>query len=556
MHTCPVCYNPLSDEDAVCNVCGLNFVGSQASDPASERHCSVPKHKKETPLDEALAKLPFRVTEKIIKRIGITLAAVFLFSCVLSFFKPAADPSYLLYAKNEEIFFTKADKLSPKQVTFDYGKTVFDYDIGRYYRLSNDGKRIFFFDYGSNNLYYRSSKLNKEAVFLASNVNSYDISDSGELLTYIKDGNLLYQHNLKKQLNLIDDGVVAFYASGDGKSVVYTKYEDEIYSLYRYRFGKTPEQVASEVSNICYLSEDFTTVFYTKQGYLFRDQIGGKSLKIASDVYNVIKVYDNGKAYFVTVDAESGRSDLCYFDGKKSRIICENYGGFTDFSDKRPAIVFCTPVDDDLIYFVSVEDKVFKIDKKVYDTVHIDPSGSNIYLIADASTEDRKGDLYKASISKNGIKRYKLVDEQVYEGKYVDTDKFVYVKNYDVSRYSGDIYLNGKLIGEGLAWSETSYIEMTESFVAFRNLNGIMGDMCYYRNGKLKEVAKNVLITNFCITASGDVLYLAEYSELHSLGELYIFNGSRSKSVDVGVSFVTDAYSSEEIRELLKKSIV
>lgn len=50
--------------------------------------------------------------------------------------------------------------------------------------------------------------------------------------------------------------------------------------------------------------------------------------------------------------------------------------------------------------------------------------------------------------------------------------------------------------------------------------------MYFYKNGRSKLVAEKVLMSNYFLTDNGNVLYLADYSEAYSVGELLIFNGS------------------------------
>ena len=164
--------------------------------------------------------------------------------------------------------------------------------------------------------------------------------------------------------------------------------------------------------------------------------------------------------------------------------------------------------------------------------------------------------MYKASVSKSGVKGVKLIDTDVYGGKYLYKGKFAYLKNYDPQTFSGEVFLNGKSLGAEISWSEMSYSSEKNGLIFFRNTNGRIGDMYFYKNGRSKLVAEKVLMSNYFLTDNGNVLYLADYSEAYSVGELFIFNGSKSKHVDVGVSFIADTYNGDEFTEFLKQTLI
>jgi len=557
MPSCPFCYNPLNEDDEICDVCGSKIIrNDDESKPKSVSPVSAARHQKLTAFDEALEKLPFKVTDLLLKRIALVLAAVLLVSFVISFFKPDRSPDYILYGKDEEIFLSKTSAISPKQVTIDYGLDYFDNNLGLSYRVSENGKKVFFFDYGSNNLYYRTSKLNKDSVFLASNVLTYDINDAGNLITYVKDGNQLYQHNLSDQLNMIDSNVAAFVVSGDGKTILYTKYDGDTLNLCRYKFGKEAETVVSSVSSLSYISDDLSTVIYIKKGYLFKEKIGSKPQKITSNIHRVIKVYDENSLYFVVSDPESHTDSLYYYNGKKAKLVMNGYTGFTECGVETPSIAFSCINDSKITYYVAVEDKASEIEKSVFDNVYVDPSGKSIYFIADADPNTFLGNLYKASVSKGGVKSIKLVDENVYGGKFLDNGKFVYLKNYNPQTFSGEVFLNGKSLGKNISWMEISCSSELNGLIYFKNSNGRIGDMYFYKSGKEKKVAEKVLMSSYRITDGGEVLCLSDYSEAYSVGELKLFNGSKSKNVDVGVNYVADFYNDDEFTEYLKQTVI
>lgn len=57
--------------------------------------------------------------------------------------------------------------------------------------------------------------------------------------------------------------------------------------------------MASDVSALEYVTDDFSTVYYIKDDSLYKQIKGADKVKIASDVYDVLKIYDSGEIYYL-----------------------------------------------------------------------------------------------------------------------------------------------------------------------------------------------------------------------------------------------------------------
>ena len=554
MPECPVCFNQLSDTDTKCSVCGATVVHNDNSKETYPIR-TTSKHSKAGPLEEALSKLPFTFDSKKLKKYSLILAIVFVFSFILTFFKPSNSINYLLYAKDDEIFFSTVSKNDPKKLTENYGKKYYNYDLGLYYRLSQNGKRVFYFDNGSNNLYYKNSSLKGEPVFIASNVSLYDIDKSGKTVTYIRDGGNLYQHSVEKTSDPIDTDVISFITSEGENTLLYTKYDNGVLNLYRYN-GKNSEKIVDYLSQLSYVSEDLKTIYYTKKGYFFKQVIGKRPITIHKDIYNVIKVYDDGKAYFAVNNPDTHTSDLYFYNGKKSELVFSGYGSYSDTATDKPVIAFYATSGDGQKLYTAVGSKAAEVNGISSDNIYVDPTGKCVYYITDIDPVSFTGTLYKAKISPKGLSSSKKIETNVYNGKFVDGGKFLFIKNYNQNTYSGEVYLNDKKIGDNISWAHMTYIEKKGSFVFFEYSSELYGNMIYYNGKRVKRIDENILLTNYSITTKGDVVYLKNYSEDFLVGDMYIFNGSRSKEVDVGVTHVSKTYDKTDFNRYLKGSLV
>ncbi len=557
MRTCPVCYNELSDEATVCDVCGTAIVSEDIKETNTENLKSAPKHSKQSSLiSYELIEVLIQIVKRHFKIICASVGVLLVLVLILCLFIPSGSVNYFVYVKDDQVYMSKVSNISPKQATSDFGKGSFDSGLGQYCRLSDNGKKFFFFDGGTNNLYTRSSGLNDEPTFIASNISIYDINNSGNLLTYIKDGNKLFQHNLNKQLDMIDSGVVAFMSSSDGKTLLYTKLENDAQNLYSYKFGKEPELLVPMFDNLYYVSDDFDKIYFTKKGYFFKQKVGDRPETIASNVQNVIRVYESGEAYFIVKDQESYADNLYYYDGKKAKMVFGGISSFDASSAENPAITFTSAENGVTTYHIAVKSSAFELDPDTFGSVFIDSSGENIYYISNGSTQSHTGDLYTASISKKGIGNAELIDSDVFDFRFFDNREYLYIKNYNPVNSCGEVFANGKKVGDNISWTNVTYIEEKDCYIFFTNIDNEFGDMLYFDNGKVKDVATDVLLTNYQVTPGGEVLYLTQYSQVYKVGELFLFNGSKSKNIDLLVSQIAKVYVEDEFDEFLKNTMV
>ena len=222
MITCPQCNKELADGARFCDACGTKMpetifcsaCGQQTSTEfAFCQSCGASLAVEEVPVQEEavqeepvqyaepevqatnkfdisklLAKLPFKLDEKVAKLGAIALAGILVVVMIISLISGAVNKNNaVFYKKDGELMFSKLSKSKTWEVEED----------GRSPVLSKDGKKIFYLN-DENTLYYRSAtNAKKEPVKIASDVNSYIVNEKANRVTYHKNDNL-YQSNLKE----------------------------------------------------------------------------------------------------------------------------------------------------------------------------------------------------------------------------------------------------------------------------------------------------------------------------------------------------------------------
>ena len=265
---CPNCGNATSTEFAFCQNCGATL----AAEPAE----AAPEAAPAAPAAAAIAKVK-KLPKKLLLIGAAALAAIVLIGVILAIALSGGKNNYVLYLKDNEVFFTQVSKIKPMQVTEDMldGKDdLTDSAIQRTASqnrviMSKDGKNLFYgdeFEFSedgyvkSYTLYYRSAKdAKKEAVKLDSGVSGYIISENGKSVVYVKDGSV-YQHNLKEKTKIINE-CADFNVSKDLKVFFWT---DEEGDLYMKKAGQDKKKLDSEVGDIKYVNEKGSAVWYTK----------------------------------------------------------------------------------------------------------------------------------------------------------------------------------------------------------------------------------------------------------------------------------------------------
>lgn len=311
------------------------MVAEEAPAEQQEETPEKPKNKFKAALAAILAKLPIDFRKKKVKIwtavIAAVLVLVLVLSIVLSFL---GRNNYVLYLKEGELMFSSLSNVKPFQVTEDSTTA----SAAFYTRLSKDEKRIFYLDdieSGVGKLYYREvNKPKKDAEKIDSDVSQFMINEQGNRVTYYKEGKL-YQHNLKDREKLASDVKYGNWTvSKDGKNVLWLNQDGKAYFL---KVGSDKEKVDSNITRILQVSEDCKTVWYFKDENLYVKESKKTKKKIASDVADVLCIYESGGIYFLKGDTETiTLKDYVIDDMKESdaQMVEPVYPSWSEYYDR------------------------------------------------------------------------------------------------------------------------------------------------------------------------------------------------------------------------------
>lgn len=232
-----------------------------------------------------------------------------------SLFSGGGSSDFGLYTQDGEIVYTNHTKNDSWEVSsrllngnnvrdsylWDYAST-----ISAYTAITENGKRIFYPDYIEDfysgvTLYYRDlTNSNKDAVKLDSDITKYAINSEGSKLLYLKNsGSVLYLHDLEDKDKLASD-VSTFYTNHDLSKIIYRTTDNSVYS-WTAKEGST--KIATEIYSLNHVASDLSFIAYFKEDSLYTQATDGSEReKIASDISNVISIYDSGEIYYAKSD--------------------------------------------------------------------------------------------------------------------------------------------------------------------------------------------------------------------------------------------------------------
>ncbi len=619
---CPNCGSMTSADSAFCESCGTPMAAPAAESfpaPAEE----IPAVTDSEPKAPA-GKKPLPKNALLMGGIAVAVVAI-LVVVLIAIFGGKKENNYALYAKDGNLFYSDLKSKKAFQVSnrlyeeeMDAGslKDSISSD-GVYAQVSKDGKYIFYPDKisGGANLYYREiGKPKKEAVKIASDVDSmFFVNSNATLVTYQKDGGL-YQYNMKKDSSdKIASEVSGFVVTEDGKNFLYRKEDSSLYVKYG---KKDAEKISSDISYIYYFSEDLKTVYFTKNDgteekseiTLYKKVKGKDKVKVASDIYSVIKVYESGEIYYTTgesnevsvmtyvTDDKKNDSDydyiretlkemkttkyektLYYYDGKKASVISESFDDTLTYADEKPVIIFraegepakvkLSELDGAYEIYDHLENNgngdVIVASKGKFSTLEqkkrarsfsINAEGSTVYYIDDIADEKNYGDLYTFKVGKKGIDgKIEKYDSDVYYydlGFAEDSDKmFTYYKDYNEGK--GDLYLNKKKVDSDVS-SYAVDADLNKIFYETdKNKEKGTFTLKVYQNKKSKKIADDVYA--YTVTPDGRVLFLNDYSTTSYKGTLNVWKNGKSKKLDDDVVCLVEVYDTDTVYKFIRE---
>ncbi len=356
MRECPNCKKLLEDGTKFCDACGTAIPESEPIQEVTADLYAEPEvipqepeaqaPAKESPLNGLLATLK-KVPTKIWIIAGAAAAglALIILLCCLIF--GGGQDNYLMYIKEDELFFSDMGKDGAFQVTdrllddvesmsWSGGSTT----ISMY--ISINGDYIFYPDRiedGSEGptIYRRSLKDTKEEpIKIDADIICYAVNEKGNQMIYLKASGDLYLHDMENKEKLATE-VTGVQVAKDLKKAIY-KNEDG--DLYLWQDGEE-EKIVSEISSIAYMAADLSTVYYTKEDSLYKwTAKSGDKDKLDSDVTSVITVYDSGEVYYFKDNTAGGTvmdyvdDDMAAVDAAMTEPVAPEHPSYPDYPSR------------------------------------------------------------------------------------------------------------------------------------------------------------------------------------------------------------------------------
>lgn len=602
---CANCGAAMAATDSFCENCGAKAEVAPAEAAPVSAGSIVDKVKSLT------AKVPAKYL-----KIGVAAVAVILVVAIIAgLFGGTKVYNYTLYIKDGEVQYAEMPKGKDViEVTSKFAEDASDYELSYvgyylsgYFQMSSDGKKLFYPDKVDDGytLYYRDiTNSKKEPVKLESNLDDvYQINEKGNLVTYIKDGKL-YQHDLKEKTKIASD-VSQFFVSDDGKTLVYMTYNDDSYTLYQKKGNKDAEKIVSDVTSLHYVSEDMSTVIYSKEDSLYTQKVGKDAEKIASDVDRVIHVYESGEVYYTTAeDAEITYWDLmkddyedkddwnykdyaewmkdstldisfttlCYYNGKESATVCESMIDYNSVANDEPVIVYSALesaelpswsltkyingevdlwdeldeyMEESSLYYVAAEATATELTLEDVYSMTLTGDGKTLYARADYDSEDEVVTLYQITLNGAKIKSTEKMDEDVYAYRLsvLGGEKKDHVIYFkDVDDEEGELYMDGTKIDDDVYLYYVSYNVEEDCLYYMVDWDDDDGlGTLKYSNGKKATAVKDDVHT-YVFTPEGQCLFLYDYSDSSYRGELWIQNGKKIEKLADDVAAIIPVY--------------
>lgn len=530
MNNCPNCNEELEKGAVSCEKCGYEFD-------------TIKSHS---------AKKSFKLS--LLLKIAIPVVAVVLAVVIILLSIPSPmEASYANfgYFRDGELFLSDFTKGAGDQVSEDFKESnVLFSNYKDFIRMSSDGKKIFYVDYfdgTSYKLYYKNTSDLSTSYKISSGIIIYDISDDGSVVTYTKNNGSLHQHNLTEQSDAIDTNVVNYLVSDNGSKIIYEKRSDgedsNTYDIYISENGNKGEKVLSSVASLKYVSEDFSTIYYTSNDILYRANIGKTPKQLADNVRDVIMIYESGEMYFTKAN-ESGEASLYYFDGKKiSDPIFTNFYRTESASDEQAVLAVYDSNNIERPFNIVIKDKSYSIDYDI-SSITMNDAGTEVYFTAGFDMNTKLSKLYTAKIDAEGLGKVKKVSDDVTYGRHLSGEKFIYVKDYDTASMVGTICVEGEEIAKNVNFNTMQYNKADDSLLYFSDVVDGSAKLYRYKNGKSQIIHESVYMNSLNVAEDGHYVFIADYYK--GEGILYCANGNKFEKIDHDISDAFLIVSNEE----------
>lgn len=441
----------------------------------------------------------------------LAAAAIALFMI----FREKKVPQAYFYVDEKEDLYTGEVKKPAKKYVFAKEYDAANFSVGNEpgsgFQFSADGAYLYYpYAVTADNcfeLYVSPYQEGGEKKLLDKDVVRFEVVKDGKVV-YIKNDGSLYVMN-GEEVNRVSLSAVDFYVDEKGKNLLWVETEEDGSGLLQFFFEdlalkKERKKLQGGVTSLRYVSEDLNTVYFEKDGNLYRTRKQGEKEKIVSDVSDYFEnSYDGEKDSFYYTVKQNGNFVLYYFNGEENTVIHENifrvlYAG--------KGILMYTVADGGIKPYLARETTVSRVD---LDGVSVgeengfalaDEKAEVIYFLnydaGDEKTAVQSGTLYAVSYAEQSAGMVKKEASNAERLVAAADGKVYYIKDshYKGSAYLGDLYCNQELIAEEAAVGKVYLVPESDMVLYYTDWDtkNQAGTLMRYQNGKEKKIAENV----------------------------------------------------------------
>lgn len=443
--------------------------------------------------------------------------------------------------------------------------------------LSNDGDTAIYTD-GENRCFtYKTG--GKPTLISAGVEGIFDVSDDFKTV-YFKKENAVYKWMEGKTAVRLVDGVYAVISPYDSGEFYFVRATSSEVLATEYINDNVKDSDAAMTKPAYPLPparKDYKTKEEWKADYDIYLGEMDRYYQLMNEYYDkqardVVRTQLDG--YKITLTSYS----LYFYNGTSEVMLAENYNfdeHYRAYNPKSPALAYSVYINDtmaklsDIKSIEEVESAILacrqsfpKVQLAIGDTVQsvtfgvqsssfgFSSDGMLLYYIDGVNTEGTLGDIYTVKVSKTAG------EPELYD-RNVDTEQGIalfengsvaYYKNVD-GTLKGTLYIDEDKVADDVAVGIIEFNKNSKMYAFYTDYDGDSeGTLNVYKNGKTIKVSDKVHRHSF--TPAGDIMYLKEYSMDSYVGDLYYFNGKKSKKMDIGVTAIVDAYSYSDRNEL------
>ncbi len=583
---CPNCGKRLSTDDVFCDECGCNLAGGGAG--GIKGFFSSLKTSKLRFL------IPACVAGVLVIGGGIFVASNFTGG-------DSDTPTKLVYFKDDTMMLVDLKKRKPQPIeitdSFSRNRTFTGTVHGKY--ISKDGKYVVYredYDGDTCDLFIAKISKLKDAKRIDTNVSSFILLDNNTVL--YKKKNALYYYDGKESKRFAKD--VQSYRLDESQKNLYWSEADRGETTYYYQDlaqKKDAVKLEDDVDSF-YAEKDLKNFYGLKGDKLYRIDKSGNRERIATDIESIMSFnQETGMFLYTKIDTisvpygtlvyddtgsgiperqqtqldeeeyEYNAQSLYLFNGKEEQLISERFSDMRAVSISEKGQYFLFKEDPDLetvevpwsemqndswnscirrsmgqeqiLALASGTQRIGEFeDLDSISQSHFHPDSGKLYL----STVDEDGEdvtIWVTSLSGNGAGTLDEYDEG--EGIQLlaaDNNGLYYLKDYDYSDESGDLYYNKKEIVRdvyGAAQANENDLIAIASDYDDRDYSVTLSIW----NGK-KEIPVAEDVAYGDSAEDGTFVLLTDYNHNREEGDLMYFDGKSLRKLDEDVSgFVT-----------------